>query len=113
MKLTNENLTRKITIPINGPKGQDMTVKRPYYAEGNLAWCRTNGYLDDLEFTPKAEAAGLVEVKVVENVSDFGRGVRGQTMFVPRAETEKRLKGYFEIAGEEAEAPRRGRPRRG
>lgn len=111
MKISIEKLGQKITVPINGPKGQDMFVKRTYYSEGNLQWCRTKGYLDDTEFTDKATEAGLVEVKVAENTSDFGRGVRGQTMFVPRAETEKRLRGYFEIVGEE-ETPRRGRPRK-
>lgn len=104
MKLNRDKLTATIKVNLNSPPGEPMTAKIPLYAPGNLAWLKSHGYLVDGEFTDKA--VELVEAKVLKNTSEYGRGVRGQTMFIPKDARPE----YFEYEGSDSEEPkRRGR----
>lgn len=97
MKKQNE----KIDVKINSPKGQDIFVKQPFYSPGNQLWLAERGYINaDYKFTPEAEKDGIVEAVVIQNTAEFGRGVRGQTMFIPKVHAMKSHKGYFGIKEE-------------
>lgn len=103
-RITEQERKAEVEVLAQAPAGQPpFKHKRPAIAEGNLKWLSTMGYIDgDFNFTDKAKTHQVVKVKVLVNTSEFGRGVKGQFMYVPTAEVEvsakdKRFTGDFEF----------------
>jgi hypothetical protein len=106
MRITEQERNAMVMIEPTPPAGQPpLKVKRKAIAQGNLDWLRAQHFIDgDYNFTKTAEEAGVVKVKVLKNTSEFGRGVRGQIMYVPTvaygdqvSAKDKRFKGDFEF----------------
>ena len=100
MKITEQERNATTIIEANAPAGQNpFKYKRKLIADGNLQWLMSCGYLDgDYNFTKKAEQDEIVKAKVVNNTSEFGRGVKGQVMYVPKsAGSDGRTKADFQF----------------
>ena len=104
MRITEQERNARVMIEPTPPAGQPaQKVKRKAIAEGNLQWLAAQHFIDgDFNFTKQAQDAGVVKVKVLQNTSEFGRGVRGQIMYVPTKgdgllANLPRFKGDFEF----------------
>ncbi len=104
MRITEQERSATVIILSAAPAGQNLIkVKRKAIAEGNINWLRARQFIDgDFNFTKEAEAAGIVKAKVLINTSEFGRGVKGQIMYLPTKgegllANAPRFKGDFEL----------------